>query len=87
MIAITAAATACHGKIRRRIDGRRVGGPSSLTRKVGIGSAIFFTFCSPIDSKPKASFFSTSLATFPETQMPPGSANCCNLHAMFTPSP
>ena len=43
-----------------------------MTRKACTGSAMFFTFCSPIGSKPKASFFSTSLATFPETQMPPG---------------
>ena len=30
---------------------------------------MFLTFCSPIGSKPKASFFSTSFATLPETQI------------------
>ena len=37
-----------------------------------MGSLMFLTFCSPIGSKPNASFFSTSFATLPETQMPPG---------------
>jgi hypothetical protein len=33
---------------------------------------MFLTLCSPIGSKPKASFFSTSLTTLPETQIAPG---------------
>ena len=48
---------------------------------------MFLTFCAPIGSKPNASFFSTSLATLPETQMPPGSASCSSRAAMLTPSP
>ena len=48
---------------------------------------MFLTFCAPIGSKPNASFFSTSFATLPETQIPPGSASCSRRAAMFTPSP
>lgn len=38
----------------------------------------------PAESKPNASFFSTSFATLPEAQMPPGNASCSSLAATFT---
>jgi hypothetical protein len=80
----TAAIAAAHGQTRRSGSGlwRSANVSLSLMRNTGTGSAIFLIFCAPIGSKRKASFFSTSLATLPETQIPPGSASCSSRVAM-----
>jgi hypothetical protein len=48
---------------------------------------MFFTSCAPRKSKPSDSLFLTCSNTEPETSTPPGSASCCSLAAMLTPSP
>src|SRR5438876_7501185 len=48
---------------------------------------MFLTCCSPSDSKRIGSLCFIWSMTVRETATPPGSASCCSLAAMLTPSP
>jgi hypothetical protein len=57
------------------------------TAKARTGLAMFLSCCSPRSSKPTSSLLSTSLYTFSEIRMPPGSAAPSSRTAMLIPSP